>query len=72
MRSADGRLATGRWPMLGWLLLGSCTLWLVVQNTILIAVVAAAPPEPLIRVAGTLVKVGGHLLVGFWSGGGAS
>jgi hypothetical protein len=52
--------------MLGWVLLAACTLWLAIQNTILIAVVVASPPQPLVSAAGALVKVGGHVLARLW------
>ncbi|MBI1796282.1 MAG: hypothetical protein HYR74_04430, partial [Candidatus Eisenbacteria bacterium] len=46
-----------RWAV--WLAaLGACTLWLVVQNTILLAALAWAEPAGVISVGGALVRAG--------------
>ena len=50
-----------------WLtLLGACTLWLVVQNTLLFVALAWAEPAGLVAVTQAVAKAGAALIARFW------
>ena len=61
------RLDFPRPRVLGLALLGACTLWLVVQNTLLAAALLWAGPKKAVAVATVLFKAGVALVGGFWA-----
>jgi len=51
-----------------WLaLLGACTLWLVVQNTILAAALLWSEPRKALAIATVLLKTAAALVLEFWT-----
>jgi hypothetical protein len=50
-----------------WLVvLGACTLWLVIQNTLLIAALVWAQPVGVAAVSGTLLRAGFTVMARVW------
>ena len=56
-----------RSPGPGLVVLGACTLWLVVQNTLLLLALLWTGPRPALAVASALIKVAGAVVTGFLS-----
>jgi hypothetical protein len=57
----------GHVPRLWIIVLGACTLWLVIQNTVVMAAVLWTDPPTAARVVAALVKVSTLLIARFWS-----
>jgi hypothetical protein len=57
----------GRAPLVWIVALGACTLWLVVQNAVLLAAVMWTDAETAARIVTALVKAGAVLIGRFWS-----
>ena len=51
----------------GLLLLGACTLWLVVQNTLLALVLLWLEPHKTLTLAALMLKAAIALISGFWT-----
>ncbi len=60
-------LRSRRARVLGLVLLSACTLWLVVQNTLLALAVLWTDPKRVLTVVTALIKVAGAVVTGFWS-----
>jgi hypothetical protein len=65
--SEAGRPKGARAPLAWVVALGACTVWLVVQNAVLLAVVLWEDRLELARVAAVLVKASMLLAAHFWS-----
>jgi len=52
---------------IGLLVLGACTVWLVIQNTLLFVAMMWGDPAVLGRVAMTVLKAGALVTAKFWS-----
>ena len=63
MRSRSRRR---RAPAPGLLLLGACTLWLVIQNTLLVLGLLWLEPRKAVTLATMLCKAAIVLISGFW------
>jgi len=57
----------GRAPHIWLIALGACTLWLVVQNAVLLAAVLWTDAPTTARVVAALVKASTLLIARFWS-----
>jgi hypothetical protein len=62
----NNRSGSPRVRVLG-LLLGACTLWLVVQNTLLAFALLWTEPRKVLTVGSVLLKAGAALVSGFWA-----
>lgn len=66
MRSASRRAGLdGR--KIGLLVLGACTVWLVIQNTLLFLAMMWGDPAVVSRVAMVVLKAGALVMASFWA-----
>jgi hypothetical protein len=52
---------------IGLLVLGACTVWLVIQNTLLFVAMMWGDPSVLGRIAMTVIKAGALVTAKFWA-----
>jgi hypothetical protein len=66
MRNSSRRELAGG-AKVGLLVLGACTLWLIVQNTLLALTMLSSDPPVAGRVAMAMVKAGSLVAAKFWA-----
>jgi hypothetical protein len=66
MRSATQSTRIGA-KRLGFLALAACTVWLVIQNTLLVLAVTWGDPAKAGRVVLALLKAAALVMAGFWT-----
>jgi len=64
---SDGRNARTGPRNLGVIVLGTCALWLVIQNTMLAVGLVWARPTQVMTLVEALTKTSALLIQGFWS-----